>query len=172
MSAIANIIHKNDVLCFYALNRKLHCHILDTIMRSLTQMGSTAAAVIISIAMMLYNKHIGFMLVLNLLSSQLIIQLLKRIVNRPRPYKTLEWAIAISPPKCRYSFPSGHSGSALSIALMLSSFFPFIKIALIAIAILVGISRVYLGVHYPTDVLLGFVISYAVYRALEYAVFI
>jgi undecaprenyl-diphosphatase len=147
MSAITNIIKKNDVLCFYALNRKFHCNSLDAIMKSLTQVGSTFVAILVSILLTLYNKHMGFMLVLNLLASQFLIHLLKRIVNRPRPYKTLEWAVAINPPKCRYSLPSGHSGSALSIALILATFFPFIKIALVAVAILVGVSRVYLGEH-------------------------
>jgi len=134
-------------------------------------MGSTFAAILISITMTLYNAHMGFLLVVNLLSSQFVIHLLKRIVDRPRPYKTLEWAIAINPPKCKYSLPSGHSGSALSIALMLSTFFPLIRTAFVATAILVGISRVYLGAHYPTDVTLGFAISYSVYKALEIAVF-
>ncbi len=172
MSGIVNIIKKNDIWCFYALNRKIHCNVLDTVMKSLTQAGSTVAAVTISIAVMLYNKQMGYMLVLNLLASQFVIHILKRIVNRPRPYKTLEWAVPINPPKCKYSLPSGHSGSALSIALMLSVFFPYIKIAAVSIAVLVGISRVYLGVHYPTDVTLGFAIAYSVYKALEYMVFI
>ncbi len=172
MSTIARIIHKNDILCFYALNRKFHNRIMTTVMKSLTQLGSTIAAIVISLYLLLYDRQWGIVLVINLLSSQFIIHLLKRIVNRPRPYKTLDWAIAINPPKCRYSLPSGHSGSALSVALVVSTLFPALKIALVCIALFVGISRVYLGVHYPTDVTLGFAIAYTIYKVLEGAVFI
>jgi undecaprenyl-diphosphatase len=175
MSAIASMILKKDVLCFYALNRRFHCRALDLAMRSLTQLGSTAAAVMISIFLLLYNKNMGITLLINLLSSQFIIHLIKRIVDRPRPYKTLEWAVAINPPKCRYSLPSGHSGSALSIGITLASFFPALRIALFVIAFLVGISRVYLGVHYPTDVTLGFaiaIITYEVFIRMDFTSFI
>ncbi len=167
MSALASIILKNDVLCFYAINRRFHCRALDQVMKGLTQLGATAAAVMISLLLLLYNRNMGIALLMNLLSSQFIIHLIKRIVDRPRPYTTLEWAVAINPPKCRYSLPSGHSGSALSIALSLSSFFPALRIALLTIAVLVGISRIYLGVHYPTDVTLGFAIAIVTYEVLK-----
>jgi undecaprenyl-diphosphatase len=167
MSTITNKIQNKDALFLYTLNRKFHSNALDKIMKSITQLGSTYAAVIISLSLILYNIHMGFILIVNLLSSQFIIQLIKRVVHRPRPYKTLEWAVAINPPKCMNSLPSGHSGSALSIALVLSLFFPALKIALIFIAILVGISRSYLGVHYPTDVAIGFTISYITCEALK-----
>ena len=166
------MILKNDVLCFYALNRKFHCRALDLIMKNLTQLGSTAAAVATSLFLLLYNRNMGITLLINLLSSQFVIHLVKRIVDRPRPYKTLEWAVAINPPKCRYSLPSGHSGSALSIAMTLASFFPGLKIALLTIAILIGVSRVYLGVHYPTDVTLGFAVAVVTYEVFARMTFL
>jgi undecaprenyl-diphosphatase len=167
MSTITKIIQKNDLLCFYALNKKFHNRLLDNIMRAVTQLGSTFTAFILSAFILLYNKNEGYILVLNLLSSQTLIQILKRIVNRPRPYKTLDWVVAINPPKCRYSLPSGHSGSAMTIALTLSSFFPAFKVLILGAALLVGVSRIYLGAHYPTDVTLGFFISYIIFKVIE-----
>jgi len=166
MSTLINIIQKNDVLWVYALNRKFSCQVLDTIMKIITLLGTTTSSIIISLSLMLYNVHMGFVLVINLLISQSIVHFIKRVVDRPRPYKTLDWAIAINPPKCKYSFPSGHSSTALTIALVMSSFFPVLKMPILIMSLLIGISRIYMGVHYPTDVSLGFVISYIVYELL------
>ncbi len=163
MSSITTVIARNDILCFYALNRKLHSKAMSILMENMTHLGSTTFAVVTSLFSLIFNNRLGTMLAINLLASQAVIHILKRVVNRPRPYKTLEWVIAIKPPKCKYSLPSGHSSSALSIALVLSHFYPGLTMVFVTAALITGVSRIYLGCHYPTDVSVGLFISYATF---------
>lgn len=163
MSSIAALIEKKDISFFFFLNRKLNCPALDIFMKCLTLLGSTTFAILITGALMLNNLTAGVSMFVNLAASQAAIQLLKRLVNRPRPYCTHKWILSLKPPKCRYSFPSGHSGTALAIALTISHFIPGLSIIIFPLAIGVGLSRIYLGCHYPTDVSAGFFISIAVF---------
>lgn len=89
--------------------------------------------------------------------------LAKRLVHRPRPYISVD---GIAPRDRQhqddevfdpYSFPSGHTSSAFAIATSLSSSYPkwYVIVPSMAWATTVGVSRVWLGVHYPSDVLVG-----------------
>lgn len=90
-------------------------------------------------------------------------QLKNRLV-RQRPFISFPDIMAHTAPLDKYSFPSGHTMNAVNFAILFSWFFPALLWIVVPFAVLVGASRVILGMHYPTDVtvgaLLGMIISY------------
>jgi undecaprenyl-diphosphatase len=88
-------------------------------------------------------------------ANLLIYWTLKRGTRRTRPCHRCEDIIAYVRPADRFSFPSGHTLHAVSFALLLGAAWPALAPLLWFFAVLVGLSRVVLGVHYPSDVLAG-----------------
>lgn len=97
---------------------------------------------------------------------------LKHLVGRPRPFVTLDLeAHDTLIASTSYSFPSGHATVAFVGAFVLAWRYPRLRWALFGFASLVALSRVHLGVHYPSDVLagsaLGCLIGYGAVRAFK-----
>lgn len=98
-------------------------------------------------------------LLLSLLVNNLF---LKPLVDRTRPYEVVEGLVNLVPPPGDASFPSGHAGASFAASTAMA---PHLKrrwgICLIALAALIALSRLYLGVHFPTDVAAGALIGTA-----------
>jgi undecaprenyl-diphosphatase len=91
----------------------------------------------------------------------LIFKALKHLSHRRRPcqFEPHCWSKVLPPDK--FSFPSGHTMTAFSIALVLSYFYPALEGALFFLAVSIGFSRIVLGMHFLSDVLAGVVLGVA-----------
>lgn len=87
--------------------------------------------------------------------------MLKPLLDRARPLEVMEAARVITTTPLTSSFPSGHAASAVAGALATGRLFPTARPLFWTLAALIAVSRVYVGVHWPSDVLAGALIGFA-----------
>lgn len=87
---------------------------------------------------------------------------LKKHTSRPRPYQVYAAISAAAPALDRFSFPSGHTLHAVCFSVVACASYPQLAPVLYPFALLIGISRPVLGLHYPSDVLAGALLGYTV----------
>jgi undecaprenyl-diphosphatase len=93
---------------------------------------------------------------------------LKAAIERPRPYVRYPGQEPLLKTAFDYSLPSGHAATSFAAATVLTSFAPRLGPAFFVLAAGIAWSRVYVGVHYPSDVLLGAVLGTALGVAVAY----
>ena len=104
-------------------------------------------------------KTLGIALLAGLTISYYIVGVLKVLIARPRPFTVLANVILLGPMDKSYSFPSNHAVTAFMAASLFAGRFKKMGALFYSLAVLVAFSRVYIGVHYPSDVICGAVIG-------------
>ncbi len=137
---------------------------LDTFFTTITKLGNAGWFwIALGVLLLISRKHRkeGMAVLLSLLIGFMITNvLLKNLIARPRPYTIIEGLnILISEPS-DYSFPSGHTCSSVAAALALLQMSDRkTGIAACILAFLIAFSRLYVGVHFPSDVIVGAIIG-------------
>ena len=137
---------------------------LTTLMKIMTKIGDGYVWGFICIVIAFINFHAGLAMMIGSVAQVVIQQIVKHIFNRERPYVTYDDIYYIIPPPDKFSFPSGHTAGAFVMVFALFHFYPaFFSIMLVA-ACLIAFSRVYLGLHYPSDIVAGILLGYISYK--------
>lgn len=164
-----DVFHKEimngDIIGYKLVSTFLISDFATPIAKFITNLGGAIFLIIATIILfiLIKDKKIGFSIISNLVIVTILNQLLKNILQRPRPneFRIVE--------ETGYSFPSGHSMASMAFyGYLIYLIYKYVKnkylkwtlIVLLGILICtIGISRIYLGVHYTSDVLGGFLIS-------------
>jgi undecaprenyl-diphosphatase len=161
MSSLKSMVVRHDEALVKALNIKYNHKGLYPWVNRLTMTMDPLPGLVITAALLIYlftskNWDTGYRFIGFYFATEVLIQTLKVFFNRSRPFKALEQVIFNLPiPRDPHSFPSGHTASAVVIALVLGWLFPAFRMVFYLYPVFIGLSRIYLGYHYPTDVLAG-----------------
>ncbi|BCJ87845.1 phosphatase PAP2 family protein [Effusibacillus dendaii] len=166
MQRMAEWMVGRDIRAFRWINGACKCSFFEQLMPVVTHLGGTVFSIGMSLVFLLqsdpYWRYEGVHLAISLLFSHLIVAACKKLLPRHRPYQVLENVFTGRKLLTDASFPSGHSTAAFCSATVLSIAFPVLSPGLYALAALTASSRVYLGLHYPSDVAIGAVLGTAV----------
>jgi len=164
-----------DHTVFYFFNQTISNPVLDDVIKFFYIIpGKILIYLIPTILLFVGRKRLRLSALILLASFGVTSGLYKTIkyfVQRPRPFHVLKDVNLVLGEHGGYSFPSGHSSTSFCIATVIAMRYPKFRYPAFIAAALVALSRPYVGVHYPSDILvggmLGTLIGYFVTRAAE-----
>lgn len=163
-----DFLNQYELPILEAINNFLQCDALDFFFSKITLLGNGGVFwIILSVALMFFKKTraVGISMAISLIIGLLLCNLsLKPLIGRARPFVTDPSILdkLIIPQPSEHSFPSGHTVCSFECAIAVLLRNKKWGFATLALAVIIGFSRLYLMVHYPTDVLAGAIIGCAI----------
>lgn len=163
LSLIWSAGQRLDGRIFMLFNMRGYPRWLDHFMWLVTLLGNMLAALIAVVLLLILNyRRLAFVTILGTLTLWVLVETIKALSIRERPFLTIEKSRVIGWREKGHSFPSGHTSQIFFLTtLFIHHFQPGVAgtAALYAVAALVGFTRIYIGAHYPRDVIAGVVLG-------------
>jgi membrane-associated phospholipid phosphatase len=163
LSLIWSAGQRLDTRVFLLFNMRGYPRWLDRFMWLATQLGNMLAAFIAAFLLFILNyRRLAIEIIFGTLTLWLLVEIIKALSDRDRPFLTLDKTRVIGWREKGDSFPSGHTTQIFFLMPLFIHHFQLGMVetaALYAVAALVGFTRIYVGAHYPRDVVAGVVLG-------------
>ena len=153
-------IHSFDVRAFDWCMARRHRQLLTGVGRLISKTADGPLYVLLVLFLWWYGFNgVAMALVVAFAAERTLYFVMKNSFKRNRPQQALPGFTSFITPSDQFSFPSGHTSAAFLVAAYLALLAPQFWLAFYLWSCLVGVSRIFLGVHFPTDVLMGSILG-------------
>lgn len=155
------LIQRLDEQALVWIAEHLRCALLDPFMKLYTQLGNTGMLfIVLGLVLLCFKptRRAGLSALCAMLIGLIVVNLtIKPLAARARPWLVIENFVSLVEEHDPNSFPSGHTNAAFAFALAVCMSAPkrWMKVSAVCAAAVMGLSRLYVGVHFPSDVLTG-----------------
>ncbi|WAA10924.1 phosphatase PAP2 family protein [Fervidibacillus albus] len=160
---ITELLYEWECKLFRAINRQYEHKWVYAIFRTVTQLASAPFSIGIVLLLILNStgnvKTAAITAGISLAISHIPVQIGKKIFRRKRPYLVFNQIFVTNRPLKDLSFPSGHTTAAFSVITPFVIFYPFSSFILVPLGMIIGLSRIVLGLHYPSDCFAGMLLG-------------